>query len=179
MKKIIYCLVAFSINYFGHEQHVHQYITKEAYYLLEDYLNFTIPEMSQHLDNGPVGPAWTNGTLLAGAWREDEEDIVYQYDLFSPGDAWHVLRSITHFWDADNGDYNENTFDVSWDAPLGPTFTGTIGPYPNSYSKIINLGYGYYPLYFNILPYLRVQKANGDLVTVNSTNSSRRFPLLL
>lgn len=102
MKKIIYFLVAFSITCFGHQQHVHQYITKEAYYLLENYLNFTIQEMSQHLDAGPVGPAWTNGTLLAGAWREDEEDIVYNNVGITPWDEAYVTAS--HFWDPDRGD---------------------------------------------------------------------------
>lgn len=157
MKKILILCLFISSFIYGHEQHVHQYFTKEAYYLLRDYLNFDIPAMLIHLDNGPVGPPWTNGTLLAGAWREDEEDVVYGLYQFMPGDPYGALTSITHFGDADDGDYAENTFQVAWSF-----FTGTIGPYPNSYSKINNYAYGGYILYFSILPNLRVQKSNGD-----------------
>ena len=155
-KTLILCLFSLSFIY-GHEQHVHQYFTKEAYYLLRDYLNSDIPVMLNHLDSGPVGPAWTNGTILAGAWREDEEDIVYGLYQFMPGDPVGALTSITHFWDADNGDFTENTFQVAWSF-----FTGSIGPYPNSYSKINKFAFGGYILYFNVLPYLRVQKSNGE-----------------
>jgi len=157
LKKILILCLFISAFIYGHEQHVHQYLTKEAYYLLRDYLNNDIPVMLNHLDNGPVGPPWTNGTLLAGAWREDEEDIVYGLYQFMPGDPYGALTSITHFWDADDGDFNENTFQVAWSF-----FTGSIGPYPNSYSKINKFAFGGYILYFNVLPYLRVQKSNGE-----------------
>jgi hypothetical protein len=67
------------------------------------------------------------------------------------------LISISHFRDADQGDNSENNFDVSWSF-----FTGRIGPYHNAYNKINNLANGGYILYFNIYPYLRVQKVNGQ-----------------
>ncbi len=96
LKKILILCLFISSFIYGHEQHVHQYFTKEAYYLLRDYLNFDIPVLLTHLDNGPVGPPWTNGTLLAGAWREDEEDVVYGLYQFVPGDPYGILTSITH-----------------------------------------------------------------------------------
>lgn len=158
-KTILLLLISINIAILAHQQHVHQYLSKEGYYYLKSYLNSDIPEMLAHLDNGSVGTSWTNGTITAGAWLEDEYDPVYGYDQFSPGDAWHVLRSITHFWVADKGDDTENKFDVSWSF-----FTGRIGPYPNSYTKIKKYAYGGYILYFNstILPYLVVTMPNGN-----------------
>ncbi len=158
-KTILLLLISINIAILAHKQHVHQYLSKEGYYYLKSYLNSDIPEMLAHLDNGSVGSSWSNGTITAGAWLEDEYDPVYGYDQFLPGDAWHVLRSITHFWVADKGDDTENKFDVSWSF-----FTGRIGPYPNSYTKIKKYAYGGYILYFNsaILPYLVVTIPNGN-----------------
>lgn len=88
MKKIVFVILSIIILQnlsFANRQHVHQYFTKEAYYLLRDYLNTDIPVMLTHLDNEPVGPPWTNGTLLAGAWREDNEDVDYLYRFTNSG----------------------------------------------------------------------------------------------
>ncbi|NWF88465.1 MAG: hypothetical protein HXY50_03290, partial [Ignavibacteriaceae bacterium] len=78
-----------------------------------------IPEMRYHLGGGPVGPPWTNGTIQAGAWREDEEDVVYGYYQYAPGDPEGALISITHFWDADGGlnqtsDLNDYALGIYW-----------------------------------------------------------------
>ncbi len=73
-KTIIVLLSLISTSIYAHKQHVHQYITKEGYYLLRNYLGNDIPEMVNHLENSPVGPAWENGTHTTDAWREN---IVY------------------------------------------------------------------------------------------------------
>ena len=164
-----------SISIYAHKQHVHQYLTKEAYYQLRDYLGHDIPEMLAHLDNGPVGASWTNGTLLAGVWVADEYDAIYQYDenffitwfpeIVQPwifgDDADKVYVSITHFWDADNGNFTENTFHVSKEVWFA-TFDGDIGPFPNAYTKANLYKNGIYILKLKFYPYLRVQAANGD-----------------
>jgi len=130
---ILLLLMVTSIQ--AHKQHVHQYLTKEGYYLLRNYIGGDIDQMLVHFDNGSVGPPCQNGTLTAGSWREDEEDIVYGYNHFIIGDQGSLIL-ISHFWDADEGDNSENRFDVSWSF-----FTGRIGTYPNAYSKIVpNVG---------------------------------------
>lgn len=157
MKNSIFILLLLTFtSIYAHKQHVHQYLTKEGYYLLRNYIGGDISQMVAHLDNSPVGSPWENGTLTSGSWREDEEDVVYGYYQLVPSDPG-ALISISHFWDADQGDNSENRFDVSW-----WFFTGRIGPYPNAYNKIMNLTYGGYILYFNIYPYIRVQKVNGQ-----------------
>ncbi len=159
MKKcfLIMSFLIFYVSTNAHQQHVHQYLTQEGYKLLKNYIGGDITQMLSHLGNGPVGPIWTNGTLTAGAWREDEEDIVYGYYQVCVGDPTGALIPITHFWDADRGDASVNSFDVSW-----WFFTGNIGPYENAYTKISHFAYGGYILFFNIYPYIRVQKPNGQ-----------------
>jgi|GEM_PF-3651978 len=107
MKSVLILLLFISTITFAHKQHVHQYLTTEGYNLLKNYIGCEIPQMVTHLNNDPVGPSWSNLTLTAGAWLEDDEDIVYGYGY--PFD-WTV--SISHFWDSDNGDFTTNTFEL-------------------------------------------------------------------
>jgi hypothetical protein len=94
----------------SHKQAVHQYIAHEGYSLLLKTRNLQdIPELSQFI--GLVGQAaagdsaWQMGYVTTGAWREDDEDVVFNYDIL-PG--WnYALTSITHFWSADGGDYTK------------------------------------------------------------------------
>lgn len=118
MKKIIIFILILAFNCLveAHNQHVHQYITKEGYYLLKNSLNADIGEMLARLDNGPVGPSWSNGTIAAGTWLEDEIDVIYGYNKSNPptltgiaGSAYDFTTifggltpdgfvSSTHFW---------------------------------------------------------------------------------
>lgn len=123
MKKIYILIIlisAFKIN-FAHDQHVHMYLVEEGYELLKLYINGYYSEMETRIGSDQIGPQWTNGTIKAGAWREDEEDIVY-------GTRWPSIAfsSVTHFWDADHGDNH-------------PTDLGIIAlpdDLPNAYQKI-------------------------------------------
>ena len=56
---ITFFIISISISIYAHKQHVHQYLTKEAYYQLRDYLGHDIPEMLAHLDNGCQGPLYS------------------------------------------------------------------------------------------------------------------------
>ena len=156
-----------SVN--AHKQHVHQYITKEAYFQLRDFLGYDIPEMLAHLDNGSVGDSWTNGTLLAGVWLEDEYDAVYQYDnndiaSWIPDAIRNAFKidktyvSITHFWDADRGNFTQNMFifNIPW---LG---SPDDGPFPNSYTKANYYYNGNYLLKIKRYPYIRVNTEDDD-----------------
>jgi hypothetical protein len=151
MKKfIVFFVIIGSAMLFGHRQHTHQYITSEAYKLLKLYLGFDVPQMKDHIDASDcVGDKpWQKGYLNTGAWREDVEDVIYNYSKESTptltgvcgllSDAIAVFGGIspdgfvssTHFWYADFGDEVSSTIRAS---VSGCTFSFTV---PNAYQKI-------------------------------------------
>jgi len=115
-------VVISSLN--AHQQEMHQYITREAFYLLKKSFPNKLGEMESFLGNDETsgnGSLYTFGAfkIVSGAWIEDEYDIVYHYgignspnynqtlpinfiiDIF--GSEREAHTSITHFWDADGG----------------------------------------------------------------------------
>jgi len=128
----------------SHKQHVHQYIAREGYALLVKTYGHDIPQLSALI--GPADPsaagdsAWQTGLVTTGAWREDEEDVVYHYDIL-PG-LNYALTSITHFWSADRGDDANNIFRLQIERPPLPPLTTDIGPYPNAYAKMMKFAEG-------------------------------------
>lgn len=85
-----------------HVQDVHKYITYQAWELVKSqYPGVVNSEMNRrigHWQDGSIngtGP-WQKGMVITGAFREDEEDVVYGYPF--------PYTSATHFWDADLGD---------------------------------------------------------------------------
>ncbi|MBI3004914.1 MAG: right-handed parallel beta-helix repeat-containing protein [Ignavibacteriales bacterium] len=50
--------------------------------------------------NDPCTPDWLEGTITYGAWREDVTDPVDQQNT-------SVTVSLSHFWNADNNDYDD------------------------------------------------------------------------
>lgn len=132
MKKFFLTIITVLLNITAlsaHTQYIHMYLTQEGYSLLRNHLGTDVTEILNHIGNGSVGPIWTNKNILSGAWREDEEDIVYGY-----GYPFDWVVSISHFWDADNGDFSYNTFQLERDL-------GNIGPYRNAYDKIRSYAY--------------------------------------
>lgn len=133
-------LTIFANYAFGHGQNTHKYMTKKAYEALKKFVG-PIPEMENHLGstssyyNGDY--AFQRGYITTGAYREDEEDLVYGYDGFIleglglDFDDWIV--SITHFWDADYGDNALNYFYATTPPWHSHTEIGTV---PNSYTKL-------------------------------------------
>jgi hypothetical protein len=85
MKKIIIFIVMLILNYQAeaHRQHVHQYITMEAYKLLKMQLSCDVRIMKDRIGdwtNFYVGDRpWQRGYITTGAWRKDEEDVGYGY----------------------------------------------------------------------------------------------------
>ena len=134
---------------YAHSQKVHQYIAKEAYQLLVDQLGFKIQYMDNHIggtESFYTGDyPWQKSFITTGAWREDEEDVVYNYDVYQgiPG-VNYALVSITHFWDADDGDLTQNMFPIK----VNDMLTVTIGPYPNAYEKLLKYAEGGWVLWF-------------------------------
>lgn len=88
------------------------------------------------------GRAWEVGTLVAGAWREDEEDVIYKYEDIVEFDGGGI--SITHFWDPDDGDYNKNTFQLT----VGGVYI-QLGSYENAYEKMGKFVNGGWDLLYN------------------------------
>jgi hypothetical protein len=122
----------------AHKQWVHQYIVKEAYALLANSLG-PIPQMSAHVGDTTeyyhASRRWQLPYMTTGAWREDEEDVIYGYEISHNPPL--LFSSISHFWDADRGDLTQNTFQVSF-----PPYA--IGPYENAYQKLrsyVNAGW--------------------------------------
>jgi hypothetical protein len=84
---------------------------------------------------------WQRNYLTTGAWREDEEDVVWWYGRLLPGAPWPFTTfrpyvSITHFWDADQGDASYNLFRVF---VLG--IATDLGPFPNAYVTLQKYAY--------------------------------------
>ena len=142
-------LLTINSSVFPHDQNVHQYIVVEAYKLLKLNLGYSIPDFDNHI--GEIGGAyygdyaWQKPFITTGAWREDMEDVVFGYDVYYgiPGTNY-ALVSITHFWDADDGDINKNYFPIK----IGSLPTITIGPYENAYDKFTRFTDGGWILWF-------------------------------
>ena len=110
----------FIIIFYGmllaHDTPVHQYVVKQAYYFLENEIG-TVPELRDRIGlsfNGAGNDAtpWATGYIGVAAMREDLEDPIWGFGgLF---DGW--TPSVTHFWDADNGDNVTTPIPASPDA---------------------------------------------------------------
>ena len=136
MKKYIFILLIF-FSYAQqakpHGQTTHQYIVLQAFELLK----LQRPEMAYTNmqnwigDMGDIGDIpWDEGTITAGAYREDMEDVVYSYcSATNPlvgvvailtGKAECPVVSCTHFWkpidpsSGDGGNYSGDDNQTWW-----------------------------------------------------------------
>jgi hypothetical protein len=108
--------------------------------------------MHDHI--GGLGPtyyadhAWQLPFVTTGAWREDEEDVVFGYRLSNLLNNYSLV-SISHFWDADMGDLTSNRFRVNpfpgivFDIP-----PSNLPPYENAYDKLLRYTNGGWILWF-------------------------------
>ena len=148
---ILLVLLFVTQSVFPHTQRVHQFIVKEAYELLS-HERGNIPRMNDHI--GGLGPAyyadhaWQLPFVTTGAWREDEEDVVFGYRLSNLLNNYSLV-SISHFWDADMGDLTGNRFRVNpfpgivFDIP-----PSNLPPYENAYDKLLRYANGGWILWF-------------------------------
>jgi hypothetical protein len=163
-----------------HAQPVHQYLTQEGCALLLKSRPGGIPELSSHVGTADLtavgdGP-WQRGLLTTGAWREDDEDLVYHYDIL-PG--WnYALTSITHFWSADRGNTTENMIRLQIERPPLPPLSTDIGPFPTTFSKMMKFATGGWVLYYPRMITCR-NTANGHLLEIAPvlTDGGRGIPL--
>jgi hypothetical protein len=108
------------------ETSVHKYLTYEAWELVK----IAHREVRYSVMNGKIGNSWNDpnlngsvpfqkGKVITGAYREDEEDLVWDnHGILGQ------LTTATHFWNADAGS--------------GSVFTPTPGDrdFPNAYQKL-------------------------------------------
>ncbi len=143
---LLAAVALFPAQIHAHQQHVHQYIVKEAYQLLRQTYGYDFPRMTDHV--GDLTPfyagdsAWQRPYLTTGAWREDVEDVVFNYSsIWVPGIGNnYALTSITHFWDADDGDLEGNRFTLLCPPPPLPSVY--IQSYENAYDKLMRYALG-------------------------------------
>ena len=164
LKKIIFFFIISTIM-FAHGQTVHRYLTYESYFYLKDQLGFDIPVLSDHLGpnvNPNEGTSWSHGNITSGSWLEDDYDVVYGYNQAVPIlDFWYSKKSITHFWDADDGDDSENSFIVGG-TDLNSGVPGA--PFQNAYTKIKKYLNGGWKVYGPNTDY--IYEYNGDKVAL-------------
>lgn len=131
-----------------HEQNIHKYITYQAWELVKaqhpEVINSAMNHRIGHWQDGSIngtGP-WQKGMVITGAYREDEEDVMYKHS--------YPYTSATHFWDADLGDFS--TFNP-------PPYTYN---YKNAYQKLQSYWTGkdgnnnwleIGPFFYNLIPY--------------------------
>ena len=159
--KLIFTFIFLSItisNILAHQQSVHQYITKEAFKLLKKSYPTQLSEMESYLGNSEI---WSGNSadgsfgalkIVSGAWLEDEYDVVYGYGITKQpnynqslpvntlisifGSLKEAHRSITHFWNADNGegaptDLNDNSNYGYWSFTIPENAMQKIRKYQN------------------------------------------------
>ncbi|GEM_PF-2423554 len=171
MKRIFFCLIILSSFVFAYKQHVHQYISLQAYNLLKYQLGGDIRIMKDRiggLESYYVGPGpWQLGFITTGAWREDMEDVVYGYSNYHlPAGASldffkslikfannnnEYYSSITHFWYADDGD-NTNTTMTAGAHILGVLAVETF-TMENAYQKMVAFANGGFDLNIELILY--------------------------
>lgn len=179
MKKIFFLIVFISNLIFAYKQHVHQYISVQAYNLLKYQLGYDIRVLKDRiggLDSYYVGPGpWQLGYVTTGAWREDMEDVVYGYSnyhlpqgasgefftslLKAMNDNNEYYSSITHFWYADDGDLQNTTMTAGAHVlgiPTVQTFT-----MENAYKKMLAFANGGFEFTIDLVLYGFPTQSNG------------------
>ncbi len=131
-----------------HIQDIHKYITHQAWELVKaHYPGVHNSEMNRRIgdwqDGGLNGSGpWQKGKVVTGAFREDEEDVLYGYPF--------PYTSATHFWDADHGDNSvfnppphNRTYENAF-RKLQSFWSGKDG-----YRDWLEIG----PFFYNLIPY--------------------------
>ncbi|KAB2849256.1 MAG: hypothetical protein F9K42_07635, partial [Ignavibacterium sp.] len=166
-KTVFLVFIVASESLLPHSQHVHQYIVTEAYQLLVNQLGYIIPQMDEHI--GGIGSdfygdyAWQKPFISTGAWREDIEDPIFSYDFLVLQGVNIALVSITHFWDADDGDLEKNRFPII--LPFPPYPSVNIGLYENAYDKLLRYSNGDWVLWYPDLVWC-INKVNGHQLVI-------------
>lgn len=130
-------ILLFTSYLFPHEQPVHQHIVRQAWLRLKlDHPTYNGLEMDDWIGYAEKDGPWSisnQGRVVAGAWREDDEDVIYSYSCpIIPAPINEYNYTCTHFWKVDNGPefehniYSDECFSPGWNC----------GDFPNAYQKI-------------------------------------------
>lgn len=130
MKTLLWCIITllFSAQLYSHELETHEYIVKESWKLLKmSFPEYNDIEMNNWIGTDQHDGPWSNrnqGRVVAGAWREDDEDPIWNYQCFQQ-------YTVTHFWDVDKvPDFWPNI-------GVPQCLTGwDCGDFPNAYLKM-------------------------------------------
>jgi hypothetical protein len=154
----------------SHKQPVHQYIVHEGYLLLlQKYPQLGLTALAAHIgeaDKSFAGDsAWQKPYVTTGAWREDEEDVIFRYDFYGIAGIRYPLVSITHFWPADNGDFTKTPIRLEISRSPLPPLSVDLPPFENAYDKITRFRDGGWVLYYP-RPVICQNVANGHILVV-------------
>ena len=154
MKRILLIMLFLSNFVLAHKQHVHQYISMEAYILLKMSLGNDVRTLKDRLGDWSsyyVGDRpWQRGFITTGPWREDMENVVYGYSnnhlpsgatggfftalLNAMNNNNEYYSSVTHFWFADDGDNTNTTMTAG--AHVAGILTVQTFSMENAYQKL-------------------------------------------
>jgi hypothetical protein len=139
----------FLVSQEDHVNMVHKYLAHQGWELVRYQYPYVANSEAQFRMQNPVTGEYSlasslsgyfdydgiggKGKITSGAYGEDELDIVYRYTY--PLFGYDILKTSTHFWNADGSNADSWKFD---DVP------GVIGgSYENAYEKILAYWNGY------------------------------------
>ena len=88
---------------FSHTQPAHQHMVRQAWNLIKHFNpGYQYTELNNNLGDFQTDGPWTftSGRVVAGVYREDEEDVIWNYAC--PPYIWWDYTA-THFWKVDDG----------------------------------------------------------------------------
>lgn len=153
----VFAIILFFVNKpLAHKKEMHQYLTREAFKLLEKsfpgQLGFTDYVGTTEVYQTDWSKSWGSGFLVTGAWLEDVTDVVYHYGIGSQptynqtlpmneilaafGSTQEAYTSITHYWDADGGTtsnvfLNDKVNGIYWSFSINANAFNKIKQYEN------------------------------------------------
>ena len=157
--------VLISLSAFCHKEWVHQYQVRQAYYFLQnqignvpeirDAIDFITPIYDPYNSSDAASPWQSPKGIWIGAWREDTEDPLYEYTSLDLNvNETSGTASVTHFWNADNGDEDAQNY-------IG------IRDVPNAWTKAKAYLFGGHEIY--------IKKA--ETITVKLTTDVTGYPV--
>ncbi len=138
--KLMLLLVCVINLTYAHKEWVHRVLSKAGY----NYLKLNVGEIWPLRDHigfsangyGNDDEPWESGLISIAVWREDRDDPIWGHGGITDG----VTPSVTHFWDADNGDNAQ-------------TLIPGYGEYENAYQKAKIYLFGGHRIFFKKTSY--------------------------
>ncbi len=131
-----------SPNNLEYNESLHQLIVREAYKLIERHISGVYLEMKNHLGTNEHGsmPYWSP-KIVSGAYNEDFQDVVFGYNSNVLWGGFDPYVTLSHFWDADNGD-DDPTYIGGYYSNTTPPLGLNFGSRQNTFVKAKKFLYG-------------------------------------